>query len=88
MAFFCIVSGARIVAPGIAVSAGGNVLDYDASNPAHELAEQSARSVLSHAKQKDDSEPSPEIKVAAQRAAENVLTDPKIKAAKSGRQAP
>jgi hypothetical protein len=28
MAFFCIKSGVRIVAPGVAISAGGNVQEY------------------------------------------------------------
>ncbi len=82
MAFFCEASGVRIVAPGIAISAGGTVPEFDHAQPVHEDAERSARAVLAAVPAKDDSEPSIAAKGAALKAAETVLTDPnKSKAA-------
>jgi hypothetical protein len=78
MAFFCIKSGARIVAPGIAISAGGSVPDFDDSATIHAEAENAARAVLSSAAaKKDEGAPSPELIAAASKAAETVLTNPK-----------
>jgi hypothetical protein len=84
MAFFCIKSGARIVAPGIAVSAGGAIPDFDGAKPEHAVAEHSAAVVLASVPGKDDGEPTPAAKEAAVRAAESVLTDPKNKVAGKG----
>lgn len=45
MPFFCTKTGARILAPGVSTSAGGNVPDHDGS-PEHEAAEQAADEAL------------------------------------------
>ena len=45
MAFFCTVSGVRIVSPGVAKCAGGEVPEFDASD-ASEAAESAARAAI------------------------------------------
>lgn len=76
MAFFCEKSGVRIVGPGVAVSAGGNVLEFDHAQPVHNDAEHAARAVIASVPGNDAHAPSADIKATAVKAAETVLTNP------------
>lgn len=76
MAFFCDKSGARIVAPGTAVSAGGAVPDFDHEDPAHEAAENAAAAALDGEPRGASQAPSPKTIEAAQRAALAALKGP------------
>jgi len=81
MAFFCNRSGVRIVAPGIAKSAGGDVPDFDSSDAAS-AAESAARSTIA-ASRLEESEvgPSPDTIAKANAAAMDEMTRPKAKPA-------
>ena len=78
--FFCDKSGARIVAPGISKSAGGDVPDFDGSE-AHLNAEAVARRALSeNRKSPTEQTPSVDALVKAKQAAIAALegkSDPK-----------
>jgi hypothetical protein len=77
MAFFCIKSGVRIVAPGIAKSAGGEIPDYDGTEHS-DAAEAAARGKLSGlAKHEAEAQPAPEALEAAKDAAVEELTKPR-----------
>ncbi len=77
MAFFCMKSGVRIVAPGVAKSFGGDIPEYDGSD-ASESAEKVARAKLVElAKADNEAQPSPEAVKAAGAAAEEELTKPR-----------
>ena len=82
MAFFCEKSGVRIVGPGVAMSAGGNVLEFDHAQPIHGDAESAARAVIAGVPGNDAHAPSPDIKATAVKAAETVLTNPDKRAGK------
>lgn len=78
MAFFCERSGVRIVAPGIAKSAGGDVAEYDHASEISEAAEKAAGAKLVElAKADNESQPSPEALGAAKAAAEEEITKPR-----------
>lgn len=83
MAFFCTVSGVRIVAPGIAKCAGGAIPEYDATEVS-DAAERVARDVIvTHRKSDLEAEPSPEAIKAAGEAALDVITSPAKPAGKT-----
>lgn len=81
MAFFCTVSGVRIVSPGIAKCAGGEVPEFDASDSA-EAAESAAQKTIA-ANRLEESEvgPSADTIAKAGAAALEEMTKPKAKAA-------
>ncbi len=81
MAFFCMKSGVRIVAPGVAKSAGGDVAEY-VESPVHDLAESAALKAIA-SKRKSDTETAPSaeaLAAAVVAAAEVIETEPKAKA--------
>lgn len=83
MAFFCTVSGARIVAPGIAKSAGGEIPDYDGTEGS-DAADAAARLKLSElAKHDNEAQPSPEALSVAATAAVEELTKPRAEKARN-----
>lgn len=49
MAFFCDISGARLMAPGTGKSAGGSLPEHDGS-PLHDAAEEAALAALTRIK--------------------------------------
>jgi hypothetical protein len=76
MAFFCTVSGVRIVSPGIAKCAGGDVPEFDASDAA-EAAEGAARaSIVASRLEESELGPSAEAIAKAGAAALDELTKP------------
>ena len=76
MAFFCTVSGVRIIAPGVAKSAGGTIPDHDGTESSNS-AEQAARATMvAMRKSPDEIEPSPEAMKAAENSALEQLTAP------------
>jgi hypothetical protein len=83
MAFFCIKSGARIVAPGIAKSAGGDIPDHDGTEGS-DAADAAARLKLSElAKHDNEAQPSPDAIGAAANAAVEELTKPRAEKARN-----
>lgn len=81
MAFFCTVSGVRIISPGIAKGAGGEVPEFDASD-ASEAAESAARAaIVANRLEESEVGPSADTIAKAGAAAMDEMTKPKAKPA-------
>lgn len=84
MAFFCERSGVRIVAPGIAKSAGGDVAEYDHASEVCDAAERAAGlKLIELAQAENEASPSPEALKAAKAAAEDEITKPRAEKARN-----